>query len=115
MTPHKILNQILSNALDNERGKPSLTSHHNGGGLLGWVPHVVAGHAAVGPRLLRGDGRQRERAAVHHAPLRQAVVAADPGEHGRGLSARGDAHQGHRLAGVDHDGVLHQQLDGRGG
>lgn len=29
-----------------------LTSHHNGGGLLGRVSHIVAGHAAVDPRLI---------------------------------------------------------------
>ena len=94
--------------------KVSLTSHHDGGRLFGWIPHVVARHTAVGARLLWRDGRQRERAAVHHAPLRQAVVAADPGEQGRGLAARGDAHQGHCLARVDHDGILYQELDGRG-
>jgi len=92
-----------------------LTSHHDGDGLLGRVPHVVAGHAAVDARLLRGDGRQRERAALHHAPRRQAVVAADPGEDGGRVSARDHAHQGHRLARVQHGGVLHQQLDGRRG
>lgn len=92
-----------------------LTSHHDGGGLLGRVSHVVAGHAAVDPRLVRGDGRERERAPLHHAPLRQAVIAADPGESRGRLSARGDAHQGHRLARIHHDRILHQQLDGRGG
>lgn len=57
-----------------------LTSHHYGSGLLRWVSDVVAGHTAVHPRLVRGDGRQRERAPLHHAPLRQAVIRADPGE-----------------------------------
>lgn len=69
-----------------------LTSHHYGGGLLGRVPHVVAGHAAVDPRLAGGDGRKRERATLHHAPLWQAVVAADPGEDGRRLATGGNAH-----------------------
>lgn len=91
-----------------------LTSHNDGGGLLGRVAHVVAGHAAVDASLAGRDGRQGERAALDDAPLRQAVVAADPGEDGRRLSAGGDAHQGHGLARVHHDGVLHQQLDGRG-
>lgn len=91
-----------------------LTSHNDGGGLLGRVANVVAGHAAVDASLAGRDGRQGERAALDDAPLRQAVVAADPGEDGRRLSAGGDAHQGHGLARVHHDGVLHQQLDGRG-
>lgn len=92
----------------------SLTSHDDGGGLLGRVAHVVAGHAAVDAGLAGRDGGQGERAALHHAPQRQTVVAADPGEEGRRLSAGGDAHQGHGLARVHHDGVLHQELDGRG-
>lgn len=91
-----------------------LTSHDDGGGLLGRVAHVVAGHAAVDAGLAGRDGRQGERAALDDAPLRQAVVAADPGEDGRWLSAGGDAHERHGLARVHHDGVLHQELDGRG-
>lgn len=90
-----------------------LTSHHNGGRLLGWVAHVVAGHAAVDPRLIRGDGWKRECAPFHHAPLRQTVITADPGEKWGRLSACGDAHQGYRLARIHHNRILHQQLDGR--
>lgn len=100
--------------MDSTPGRRLPTSHHDGGGLLGRVAHVVGGHAAVDAGLAGGDGRQRERAALHHAALRQAVVAADPGEEGRRLPAGGDAHQGHGLARVHHDGVLHQELDGRG-
>lgn len=92
-----------------------LTSHHDGSGLLGWVPHVVAGHAAVDPRLVWADGRESERAPLHHAPLWQAVITAHPSESRGRLSARGDAHQGYRLAGIHHDRILHQQLDGRRG
>lgn len=91
-----------------------LTSYDDGGGLLGWVAHVVAGHTAVHAGLAGRDGRQRERAALNNAPLRQAVIAADPGEDGRWFSAGGNAHEGHGLAWVHHDGVLHQELDGRG-
>lgn len=69
-----------------------LTSHYNGGGLLGRVSYVVAGNAAVHPRLVGRDGRQCERAPLHYAPLRQALVAADPGENGRRLPTCGDAH-----------------------
>lgn len=29
-----------------------LTSHYNGSGLLSRVSHIVAGHAAVDPRLI---------------------------------------------------------------
>ena len=92
-----------------------LTSHNNGGGLLRRVSHIVAGHAAVHPRLVWGDGGQRERTPLHHAPLRQAVITAEPGEYGGRLPTCGDAHQRYRLARIDHDGILHQQLDGWGG
>lgn len=92
-----------------------LTSHHNGGGLLGWVSHVVAGHAAVHPGLLRGDVWQCERASIHHAPLGQAVICGDPGEDRGRFPTCGDAHQGYCLARIHHDGIIHQQFDGRGG
>lgn len=91
-----------------------LTSYNDGGGLLGWVAHIVAGHTAVDAGLAGCDGRQRERATLNNTSLRQAVVAADPGEDGRWLSAGGDAHEGHGLARVHHNGILHQELDGRG-
>lgn len=89
-----------------------LTSHHNGCGLLGRVSHIVAGHAAVDPCLIWGDGWQCERAPLHHAPLWQAVITADPGECGGRLPTCGDAHQRYRLARIHHDWILHQQFDG---
>lgn len=92
-----------------------LTSHHNGGGLLGRVSYIVAGHAAVDPCLVWGDGWKGECATLHHAPLWQAVITADPGESGGRFPTCGDAHQGYCLAGIHHDRILHQQLDGRGG
>lgn len=90
----------------------TLTSHHDGSGLLGRVSHIVAGHASVDPRLVWGDGWKRKRAALHHTSLRQAVISADPGENGGRLTSGSDANQGYRLSRVHHNRILHQQFDG---
>lgn len=90
----------------------SLTSYNNGSRLLGWVSHVVAGHTAVHSRLIGGNSRQCERATLHNASLRQAVITADPCECGGRLPTCCDAHQRYRLARVDHNRILHQQFNG---
>ena len=90
-----------------------LTSDYYGGGFLGRVAYIVVSHAAVDPRVLRGDCGQGEGAPIQDALLWQHFHIPHPREGGCGLPVRRDAYQSHHLARVYHHRVVSQQLDGR--
>lgn len=90
----------------------SRTSDQDVGGLLGGVAHVVGCHAAVGTAVLQCDSGDGQRAAVHHAPLRNLLPPRPhPFEGRRRVAARHHAHQSDCLPQIHHQGVVQQQLN----